>query len=180
MAGSLGLGVGVIAGTSLVTPDTGDLLVKYWLRDSMAIMPRLQLTLDKMKDVNATWVIAPQVMALFVPWKTRSTRLNIGAGLGLAFAKFSPTQTHTTIDIFLPVHLGVEHFFTRWFSMGIAIETRLLDYAKEGDLWNLHVGLQTSGNNTYAYYPLTSAGAATLPAGWSVTTALASLMFYTD
>jgi hypothetical protein len=57
--------------------------------------------------------------------------------------------------------------------MGIAIETRLIDYAKLGDNWTMHLGVQTSGG--YA-----AASSAAVPSGTSSTTALASLMFYTD
>ena len=35
------------------------------------------------------------------------------------------------VNIYVPIQAGVEHFFTRWFSMGIAAQSNLIDYQKD-------------------------------------------------
>jgi hypothetical protein len=48
------------------------------------------------------------------------------------------------VKIYLPISAGVEHFFTRWFSMGILMTDRLVDYGKQGDSWTLNVSIDNS------------------------------------
>lgn len=152
MTGSVGIGTGVAAGTSLIVPDTGNLMMKYWMSDAMAIVPRLAIGLSKVKGNDATWMFAPSVLADFVLLKGASTRLSAGVGLGLAFGK-NPTATPivpngdptaTAIDIFIPMQIGVEHFFTRWFSMGVSADFDFINFAKQGTPWQFDVSL----NNT--------------------------------
>jgi hypothetical protein len=143
MTGSVGFGVGVAAGTSLVIPDTANLMLKYWLSDAMNIVPKLSLTMAKAKGSDATWGFAPSVLANFVLLKGASTRFDAGVGLGLAFAKSQPPalagSTDTYIEIFVPVQLGVEHFFTRWFSMGIAAQFDFIRFQKQGTPWQFNL-----------------------------------------
>lgn len=152
MTGSVGFGVGINAGTTtLITPSTTNLMMKYWMSDSMALVPRLVLSINKASGGGDTaWTFAPEVTAQFVLLKGASTRLTGGAGLGLAFAKgqapAATTSTDTFIGIYVPVQLGVEHFFTRWFSMGIGTSFDFLNYQKQGDGWNLGIDLD---NVTY-------------------------------
>jgi hypothetical protein len=138
MTGSVGFGVGVVGGTDLVKPD-GSVMMKYWLSDAMAIVPKLDLSINKTKNVDTSWGLAPAVLADFTLLKGASTRFSAGAGLGLAFAKNQPpaaaTPAATFIDIFVPAQLGVEHFFARWFSMGIGAQFHALDFQKQGDGW---------------------------------------------
>ena len=159
MTGSVGLGVGIVAGSTgtstaadgtttstgnlLIAPDTANLMLKYWMSDAMAIIPRLSLGLSKSKGTDASWGLAPSVLADFILLKGTSTRLDVGVGIGFGFAKDKAVSSDTAINFFIPVQLGVEHFFTRWFSMGIAINERFLDYNKLGDKWTLGVGLDT-------------------------------------
>ena len=160
MTGSVGLGVGIVAGSTgtnvnattgastssgnlLIAPDTANLMLKYWMSDAMALIPRLALGLAKAKGQDASWSFAPSVLADFILLKGASTRLDVGVGIGFGFAKDKRVSPDTAINFFIPVQLGVEHFFTRWFSMGIAINERFLDYNKLGDSWTLGVGLDT-------------------------------------
>lgn len=150
MTGSVGLGVGVGAGTSLVIPDTANLMLKYWMSDALALVPRLSMGLSKTKDVDASWAFSPSILASFVLLKGASTRLSAGVGIGLSLSKdpnadvtANPDAAKTLVDIFIPVQLSVEHFFTRWFAMGIAIDERFLDFSKQGTPWTFGVGLDT-------------------------------------
>jgi hypothetical protein len=53
-------------------------------------------------------------------------------------------STDTAIDLYIPIQLSVEHFFTRWFSMGIAIDERFLDFNKpDSNSWTLGIGIDT-------------------------------------
>ena len=147
MTGSVGFGVGVSAGTSLVVPNTTSVMMKYWMSDAMSLLPRLSLTMEKIKDGGDTaWTFEPAVLANFVLLKGASTRFDAGLGLGLSLAKNTTPQytgatgsafvgdpTATYIGLFIPVQLGVEHFFTRWFSMGIAAGFNLVGFQKQGD-----------------------------------------------
>lgn len=158
MTGSVGFGVGVIAGANdLVKPDVGNLFMRYFLSDSMSIVPKLTIAMTKQKDQDAAWAVAPEVSALFTLLKGASTRFDAGLGLGLEFGKFmaAPVQIHdmgapsTTIDkvyvaIYVPVTLGVEHYFTRWFAMGIWASSPVLAFGKQGDPWQFNVNI----NNT--------------------------------
>lgn len=141
MTGSVGFGTGVIAGTSLATID-GHVFMKYWMSDVMSIVPRLSLTMAKVKDVDASWGFDPAVLVNFVLLKGASTRLDAGLGLGLSLAKGQAPAAGTEdtyIGLYIPVQMGVEHFFTRWFSMGIATGFNFLSFAKEGDPWQMNL-----------------------------------------
>ena len=149
MTGSVGVGVGVIAGTDLLTIDGGNLMMKYWMSDAIAILPRLDLFMTHTKDAaNTPWQFAPSVLADFILLKGASTRLDAGLGLGLALAKnmtaidighrspsFAGDPTATYLGVFVPVQIGVEHFFTRWFSMGAAANFDFLRFEKQGTPW---------------------------------------------
>lgn len=155
MSGSMGFGVGVIGGTSLVVPDTGNLMMKYWLNDAMALVPRLFITATKSKGQDMAWALAPAVLADITLLKGASTRFSLGIGFGFLFAKNrAATATDpgvenqplqgtlagdpkaTKIAVYIPTTLNVEHFFTRWFSMGVGADFNLLQYQKQGDPWN--------------------------------------------
>jgi len=149
MTGSVGIGTGVNAGTSLVAPDVANLMMKYWMSDAMAIVPRLAFTINHVKGAaNTPWQFSPSVLADFVLLKGASTRLAAGLGLGLAFAKnatanigspaapaFAGDTTATYLGVFVPVQIGVEHFFARWFSMGVAANFDVLRFEKQGSPW---------------------------------------------
>jgi hypothetical protein len=167
MTGSVGFGVGVgsSAGTansspSLITTDN-TIAIKYWMSDAMAIVPRLTLTMSKSKVPPATdagptaWQFSPEVLASFVLLKGASTRLAGGIGLGIHLSKNIVSTADTTVGINVPIELGVEHFFTRWFSMGIAMHDQFLSYTKTGDQYSFGLSV-----NTLAY--------------------MGSLFFYTD
>jgi hypothetical protein len=81
---------------------------------------------------GATWHFAPAAQVFFVPFRSTATRLEVGGGLGFLVGKTNPANNASTaVNIFVPIHAGVEHFFTRWFSLGIAAQTNLIDYQKD-------------------------------------------------
>jgi hypothetical protein len=151
MAGQLGFGAGVTAGaTSLIAPGAV-INMKYWLSDVLAIQPQLKLRLLTAQAGDAQWQFAPAALLLYCPWKTTSTRLSFGGGLGLGFSKLgTPTPTDATISITLPIYGGVEHFFTKWFSMGIAVQNNLVEYTKTGPLHNFNLVIDNTINTTTA------------------------------
>ena len=149
MSGSVGLGVGVVAGSTgtgsiLVAPDTGNLMLKYWINDAFALLPRLSFGVSKTDaDDSTSWSFAPEVLASFTMLKGASTRLEGGVGIGFGLSQPAGADTDTTIGIHLPIELAVEHFFTRWFSMGVAIHENFLSYSKTGDVYTLGVMLNS-------------------------------------
>jgi len=136
MSGSVGFGLGVIPGNTLVTTDKV-VSVKIWTSDAMAIVPSLNFNFSKPKEADATWNLDPEVVLLFVPWKTTSTRFELGGGIGFGVGKAAPmvvgASSDTAFDIRIPVQAGVEHFFAHWFSMGIAARMNLFDFYKVGE-----------------------------------------------
>ena len=161
MSGSIGFGVGVVQNVQLVG-TTADVAIKYWMHDNLALVPQLNFNLTNVSDGGGTtWAIAPQVQVLFVPLKGASTRLEIGGGLGFAVGKTTPMGP-TFFDLAIPITAGVEHFFTRWFSMGIAVGENLFTY--------LHPGGDNVPNTTT--FIIDSGATGTVLAG--------SLFFYTD
>jgi hypothetical protein len=166
MTGSVGFGVGVGSSAatansspSLITTDN-TVAIKYWMSDALAIVPRLTLTMSKSKtppnDAGPTaWQFNPEVLASFVLLKGASTRLAAGLGLGLNLSKNINSTADTTFGINIPIEVGVEHFFARWFSMGIAMHDNFISYSKTGDQYSFGLSV-----NTLAY--------------------MGSLFFYTD
>ena len=84
------------------------------------------------------------MLADFTLLKGASTRLSAGLGLGLGFAKNQTApllaggdQSATQIEIFVPVQIGVEHFFARWFSMGVSAGFSFIDLQKQGTPWTV-------------------------------------------
>jgi hypothetical protein len=137
MTGSLGFGVGVAAGTQTLITTQDVVALKYWLTDVLAVSPSFNFSVTKPNVPNAPpgandtrWNFDPSVVVLFVPFRSTSTRLLVGGGLGFHLGK-TPPGTNTEVGIFLPITAGVEHFFTRWFSLGIAAQSRLIDYQKD-------------------------------------------------
>jgi hypothetical protein len=131
MTGSVGFGVGVTAGTSLLVPNA-NIALKYWMTDSIAVVPAFNFLVLKPAPAGSstTWNFAPEAVVLFTPIRSTSTRLSVGGGLGFAVGK-TPPATNTAVHIYVPIQAGVEHFFTRWFSLGIAARTNLIDYQKD-------------------------------------------------
>jgi hypothetical protein len=150
MTGSVGFGVGVGSGTgttSLVTTDN-TVAIKYWMSDALAIVPRLTFTMAKSKNPPAdaselAWRFNPEVLASFVLLKGASTRLAAGVGLGIYLSKNIISTADTTFGVNIPIELGVEHFFTRWFSMGIAMHDEFVSYRKTGDQYNFGLSVNT-------------------------------------
>jgi hypothetical protein len=150
MTGAVGFGVGVAAGAQTLIAPNNVLFAKYWLDDTLAIVPQLTLGITKAKtggvSGNTGWDFSPQVLALYVPWKATSTRLSVGAGLGLSLYKYRPgsTSTETHIGFNIPIYAGVEHFFARWFSMSVGMADDFFRYTKDGpDAYTLKVGVNT-------------------------------------
>ena len=166
MTGSLGFGVGVgtlpssdpntpSSTTSLISPGA-EIYMRYWFNDSLSIVPSLQFKLFKQNGSDMQWGVAPATQLLYCPWKTASTRFAIGGGIGLSFSKWGndlsgpvgSKPSDTAVEIFLPISAGVEHFFAKWFSMGILVTDRLVDYGKQGDAWALNVSIDNTRSMT--------------------------------
>jgi hypothetical protein len=146
MTGSVGFGVGVGAGTSLIVPDDTRVMMKYWVSDTLAIQPWLNIAIGKAKGADAEWLLNPGVLALFNLLKGASTRFDAGVGLGFVAGKQRDATTgalpaDATIGLTIPVALNVEHFFTRWFSMGLGTGFNLLSFDKTGDAWSMRIEL---------------------------------------
>jgi hypothetical protein len=145
MTGSLGFGVGVTANPQLIG-TSGQVSIKYWMKDTVALVPSLDFSLTKATNTPAGWNVAPQVVVLFVPFAATSTRFLIGGGLGFSVTKVSGAMD-TGIGVNVPIQAGVEHFFARWFSMGIAAGTNLFSYqrlASTGNPWALAFSIDTA------------------------------------
>ena len=151
MTGSVGLGVGVLTGTATSLVKSNDTIaIKYWMSDAMAIVPRLVFSMTKSKAGTAgaaatptAWNFNPEVLASFVLLKGASTRLTAGAGLGIDLSKNIVSGNDVTFGVNIPIELGVEHFFARWFSMGLAVHEDFLSYTKTGDAYNFALNLST-------------------------------------
>jgi len=151
MTGSVGLGVGVLTGTATSLLKSDDTIaIKYWMSDAMAIVPRLVFSMTKSKAATAgaaatptQWNFNPEVLASFVLLKGASTRLTAGAGLGIDLSKNIVSANDVTFGVNIPIELGVEHFFTRWFSMGLAVHENFLSYTKTGDAYAFGLNLST-------------------------------------
>jgi hypothetical protein len=148
MTGSVGFGVGVSGGTTdLVKADTGTVMMKYWLSDAFAIMPTLTIQLGAVKDGDTSWLLAPGALAMFNLLKGASTRFDAGVGLGFSVGKARDATTgavasDAAINLSIPVALNVEHFFTRWFSMGLGTRFDLINFGKpNSDTWSMQVEL---------------------------------------
>jgi hypothetical protein len=165
MTGSVGFGVGVVQNAQLVG-TSADVAIKYWMHDNLALVPQLAFNVTNVSGVmgaggTTSWALAPQVQVLFVPFKSTSTRLEIGGGLGFAVGN-AGAGAPTSFALAIPITAGVEHFFTRWFSMGIAVGENLFTY--------LHPGGDNVPNTTT--FIIDSGATGTVLAG--------SLFFYTD
>ena len=168
LTGSIGFGVGVATNTELVG-TTGDVAIKYWMHNNLALVPQLNFNVTNVSSAGGmpggtTWVVAPQLQVLFVPFQSTSTRLEIGGGLGFGVGK-AVAGGNTSFDIDIPIQVGVEHFFTRWFSTGIAIGENFFAYTHPGG----------GAANTTAFNLYTGTGA-----GPGETVLAGSLFFYTD
>jgi len=143
VAGAWGVGVGVVAGTSFIKPDTSVLTFKYWKNEDLAVVPRLRFAAAKEKDQMSTWSLEASTLLSFVLLRRGATRLAAGGGLGVALANdqypATAVNTDTHLGLLLPVEIGVEHFFASWFSMGISASFNLLDVWKQGDAWAMNV-----------------------------------------
>jgi len=146
MTGSVGFGVGITSGTDLIKPDTTAVMMKYWLSDGLAIMPWLTLQIGAVKDGDTAWLLSPGALAMFNLFKGASTRFDAGVGLGLVIGKGRDATSgavaeDASIGITIPAALQVEHFFTRWFSMGLGTQFPVLDFSKTGDYWEMGIEL---------------------------------------
>ena len=135
MTGSLGFGVGLASSAnSLLTVAPGNsVAIKYWLSDFLAVSPSLSFNITKpipaMGSADTSWAFNPAAVVLFVPFKSTTTRFSVGGGLGIRLSKNPPAPT--AVRFFIPIQAGVEHFFARWFSVGIAAQSNLFDYQKD-------------------------------------------------
>lgn len=148
MTGSLGFGLGVTTGVQTLVQPTTSIAVKYWLNDSLSIVPAFDFLVRKPAAAGSatTWNFNPEVVALFVPFRSTSTRFSVGGGLGFGLGK-TPPATNTAVRIYVPIQAGVEHFFTRWFSMGIAARANLISYSKDNEFSSAITTIQSENNS---------------------------------
>ena len=157
MTGVVGFGVGVVGGTDLVKTNDS-VFMRYFLSDSLSLVPRLSFTMTKIKDTKAAWAFLPEINAIFTLLKGASTRFDAGVGFGLQLAKHEApapitTSDDTFIGLYVPVTLGVEHFFTRWFAMGIFATSPIISFGKQGDPWQFNLDISnTNYMGTLAFY----------------------------
>jgi hypothetical protein len=133
------------------------LYVRYWMMDKLAFEPELQVNSyssnskyaatpntppTPISTVNndsilsgsaknagsAILIIHPQLIVLYSLITTNSTRFEIGGGLGLDFGSLSKGKTATDEGADIPIEFGVEHFFTKWFSMDVGASFDLFGY----------------------------------------------------
>jgi hypothetical protein len=142
MTGSVGFGVGLAANVELVG-TTPDVALRYWLHDNLVLEPSFAFGVTKSSGVDTGWNFAPQLVVMFVPFRSTSTRLLIGGGLGFSVGK-TPPVTDTAFAINIPVRAGVEHFFTRWLSAGIAAGENFFSYQKQGTPYQMAFNLNTA------------------------------------
>jgi hypothetical protein len=136
MTGSIGFGVGVAAGAqTLIAPINDTVAIKYWLSDVLAVSPGLTFRIVKptppggmSPQTDTQWNFSPSATVLFVPFRSTTTRFEVGGGLAISLSKNPPADTAIAFGI--PLQAGVEHFFARWFSMGIAAGSNLFTYEK--------------------------------------------------
>lgn len=131
MTGSLGFGLGVSAGAQTLIAPNATIAVKYWLNDTLSVVPAFNFGVNKPAAAGSStaWAFTPEAVVLFVPFRSTATRFSVGGGLGFSVSKTPPQDTG--VRIYIPLQAGVEHFFTRWFSMGIAARANLIDYQKD-------------------------------------------------
>ena len=60
-------------------------------------------------------------------------------------APAAAASTDTYIGLNIPVVLNVEHFFTRWFSMGLGAQFNFINFYKQGTPWT--IALEVSNVN---------------------------------
>ena len=148
MTGSLGFGLGVTAGAqTLITPTTS-IAVKYWLNDTLAVVPGFDFIVRKPAAAGSStqWSFNPEAVVLFVPFRSTTTRFSAGGGLGFGLSK-TPPATNTVVRIYVPIQAGVEHFFARWFSMGIAARANLISYSKDNEFSSAITTIQSENNS---------------------------------
>lgn len=153
MTGSLGFGVGVQAGMTTLVSPVDVVAVKYWLSDVLAVVPSLSFQILKPNPpggmapaTDTRWNFTPSAILLFVPFRSTSTRFSVGGGLGFGLGK-TPPATNTSVRIYVPIQAGVEHFFTRWFSMGIAARANLISYSKDNEFSSAITTIQSENNS---------------------------------
>ena len=144
MTGSIGFGVGIAASTQILGTNfsgtANQVAIRYWNNDTLALQPGLGFAFNKTDGTDASWSLNPELVALFVPVRGTSTRLLVGGGLGIGLAKVPANDT--TFMFYLPIQAGVEHFFARWFSVGLAARTNFFQMAT-GDPWNIQMAINT-------------------------------------
>jgi len=141
LKGALGFGVGVLPNVELLG-TSGAVALKAWLTESLAIAPLFSFAYTSPKGMDASWHLRPEFIVLFAPFKNASTRFEFGGGLGFALNKAPPVDA--TFDLTLPIQAGVEHFFTRWFSVGIAARTDLVAYTEQGDFHQIAFSIDST------------------------------------
>jgi len=140
LTSAVGFGIGVIPNAELAG-TTGAVAIKYWISDELAVAPLLIFAYDKPRGADAGWHVRPEALLLYVPFASRWTRFEVGGGLAVDVNRPASTtnadgmslQSDTHFRLAVPIQAGVEHFFTRWLSLGIAARADLFAYSEDGD-----------------------------------------------
>ncbi len=142
MTGKLGVGVALDLASTTLVKFAPRVSLPYWLSDDLAIVPSLQFNFTKQKDVDANTIVNVSGMALYSLFKGKTTRFNVGGGLGLGFTKLGSADA--IIGANIPVYLGVEHFFKEWLSLNVGAGMNLFAFTKQGDNWQMSFDIDTA------------------------------------
>ena len=149
LRGAVGFGFSVIPSTTLVGTSSG-VGIKAWLSDKLALSSLVNLRYSKVSGTTA-WSARLEAVWLGVIFKSQSTRLEAGGGFAFTLSQ-TPTNltgdmgqdTDTRYDVSVPLQAGVEHFFARWFSAGIAARVPLIEVASVGEGQSISFALDST------------------------------------
>jgi hypothetical protein len=152
LTGAIGFGVGLIPNTQLLVGTSAAVALKLWITNKVALSPLLSLRFEDPSGRDASWTVRPEVVVLFSPFASSSTRFQLGGGLGFSLVKppaadvptGNPAPTTTSFIFSLPLQAGVEHFFKPWLSIGIAARAPLIEITKEHDFSQFALSLDST------------------------------------
>jgi hypothetical protein len=153
--GAIGFGIALLPNAELVG-TSGALGLKVWLSDRFALAPLLLLRYTSPSSGPATWNIKPEIVFLAVPWKSGWTRFELGGGVGFGVTRTSSLtgsvamngdpefDTVSSLNVSLPLQIGVEHFVARWLSLGLAARMPVVEYNRQASEHELSFSLDTT------------------------------------
>ena len=120
------------------------------------VAPSTQLIYCPWKTASTRFAIGGGIGLSFDKWAVKDAdgRAELGSQPSLPYPSPQPDGSPTpdtsqppsnvTVAIYVPISAGVEHFFTRWFSMGVLVTDRLVEYGKNGDQWALTASIDNT------------------------------------